>query len=282
MASFDPPQALDTTRAYDIVLESNQIGGTLAGLYTGSETLSGRIWAGEDQATVITPTVAWKSGVSGNPATIDKPILTMTVPASALTGVSAGVYLWQVTVDFSTEKIAYPGQPGTIRFIDGPGTGTAPAVYGTRKDLLDVAPWIEQLQGFDDTAGFADLRGQARVWLEDAIHVHSPFGLAGEQLVPTLGASYPGRSQWLIDALADGELLVTGRIKRIVSYYAAGLACLREMGKAGDGEPYERKGARLMGMAESMLAGTVVELDTDADGEGDVAIDLSYVPTIRG
>jgi hypothetical protein len=282
MATLDPPQVLDTTRAYRIYLESDQVGGSLAGLYSGSETLSGRIWSGEDQATVVTPTVVWDTDVADNPDGVDRPVLLMTVPASALTSVAAGTYLWQITVDFATEKIAYPAEPGTITFIDGPGSATAPAVYGTRKDLLDVAPWIEQLQAFSDTAGFADLRGQARVWLEDAIHAHSPFGLAGEQLVPTLGASYPGRSQWLIDALADGELLVTGRIKRIVSYYAAGLACLREIGKAGDGEPYERKGARLMGMAESMLAGTVVELDTDADGEGDVAIDLSYVPTIRG
>jgi hypothetical protein len=273
MATLDPPQVLDTTRAYRIYLESDQVGGSLAGLYTGSETLSGRIWSGEDQATVVTPTVVWDTDVADNPDGVDKPVLLMTVPASALTSVAAGTYLWQITVDFATEKIAYPAEPGTITFIDGPGSATAPAVYGTLKQLKDVCPWIEQVQGFADTAGFADARGLAREWADAFLLERVPA---------------PDRT-WVRTALAANQLLTTGpegkRIVRASSLYAAHLILMREPGREVGGSTYRE-------MAEEMLNGDeganalirrgVAWIDSDGDGVGDYAIRPGLVRLERG
>jgi hypothetical protein len=271
------PQTLDTTRDYLLTLSHPDEQQDLLGVFTGDEVMEGVIWAGEDQASAASFSAGWAGSIDGNPDAIGNPVVGMTVTAGAISSLSPGIYEFRVTIP-ATDTEIYRGQ---IDLRAGPGTATAPAVYASRKDLLDLVPWMEQLQGSSDMAGFVEQRALARSWLEDVIHAHAPRGFAGDQLVAPLGSAWLGRGQWLADELAADHLVVTNQIKRCVSYYAAGLVLMREPGTRGERE-YREIGATYLLAAESIAHTITVEIDTDADGVGDVAIDLSNVQVIRG
>jgi hypothetical protein len=248
------PQTLDSTRNYLLTLSHPNKLQNLIGVFTGDEAMEGTIWSGENQAAIASFAAGWDGSVVGNPNAIANPVVSMTVTAGAIASLSPGIYEFRVFIPATATQI-YRGQ---IEFEAGPGTGTAPKFYGTRKDMIDLVPWLEMIQGAGDISGFADQRQLARDWVDQRVLNAVPFD-----------------SGWVRDQLAADKLLLTGpegrRLVRAVSLYAAGLVLEREPGKQGE-KTYRDLGQEMKEDADSLLTAGVVWIDTDGDGVGDYGI----------
>lgn len=270
------PQSLNSTAVYPLTLKGrNRV--SLAGTFTGSETLAATIWAGDDLAGGITPTLAWDTSIAGNPASATEPVLLLTVPASILTSWSAGIFSYQCRANTTTELAR-----GTIQFTLAPGSGVAPKTYCSAEDLRRCCPWIDDLQHPGQQSGFAEERGQAREWVDQCLHAHdgrsaSLANWEGGWLVGDMGR----RSSWLQTQLDADKLMLRPEIVRANAYYAVSLVLRTQLGSR-EKTPYQSLAAEYRGMAEATLLTTVAELDTNADGEGDYAIPLNRLRVLRG
>ena len=240
--------------------------------YTGAESMTCQVWAGDDQAVALTPTVTWLSAPN---------LLQVSIDASTL---DEGDYQLRIR-DNADVDVAWH----TLRVLPAPGTADPEPVYGSVQDLYLHAPWVRDLAGEDDEAGFVEQRALARAWLDDTILRHyTPYG-TGPMVMLSDTAVYLGApgdvigpSQWLRDQLDDDALIVTTTIREAVARYAASVICSAQLGVARDGESYHQHALRLRAEAETILATLVVQLDTDSDDEPDLSIDLGRVAVLRG
>jgi hypothetical protein len=282
------PQTLDTTRDYLLTLSHPDERQSLAGVFTGDETMEGTIWAGEDQAELASFSAGWAGSIDGNPTSLPNPVVGMTVTAGAISSLSPGVYEFRVTIPETATEI-YRGQ---IDLRAGPGTATAPSTYCSVKALLDVAPEIANLQAVNDTAGFADQRQTARDMFDALLQSHYRAGGANTQTTLDhlldggtsfrTGANDATLQAWLDD---DRLVLTTPDGRMIVRWNALTTAWLilkREMG--GRGEEYRDRARSYKREADALAACITAEIDTTttADGVGDIYISLACHDTLRG
>jgi hypothetical protein len=140
--------------------------------YQLTDTLSCRVWVGDQEAAIVAPAVAWD-------ATNGPPYYQITLQYSDTQTVPVGLYSMQVIATrpgTSATAIVYDGQ---LEVLPAPGTGTAPHVYIQYQDLLPFAPAIASYQQhYRDTTGFAFQRAVARDWLDELCH-RNLRGMAG-------------------------------------------------------------------------------------------------------
>lgn len=242
-----------------VVTLRDAVGDALTSVYDGAETLAARVWPGDDRPVSFNPTVAWKVAASG---TID-----LSVTGAQTAGVDPGDYLLQIRL--TDGGSTYSAFESWLAIETAPGTGTTPTVYITRDDLLRYGRHVlSEIPDEYDQAGWIEQRARARSWFEQVLHAHDrgtiETGL-GWGVRSRVVNRDRGKNTWLVDALADNELLVTDEIKEVNACYAWSLILA--------GRPEEA--ARFRAMANELCKTIVAELDTDADGDGDYVIDLT-------
>jgi hypothetical protein len=273
------PQSLNTSTAYPLILRGRNRT-SLAGRFTGSETLAATLWAGDDQANAATVSAAWDTSIAGNPSTTAEATLLLTVSSSAISALVPGIYTYQVIADPSSAMLELAR--GQIQLVAGPGSATAIKVYCTAEDLRRACPWIDDLQHPGQQTGFAEERGQSREWTDQCLHAHdgrsaSLANWEGGWLVGDMGR----RSSWLQTQLDADTLMLRPEIVRANAYHAVSLVLRTQLGTR-EKTSYQTLAAEYRGMAEATLQTTVAELDTNADGEGDYAIPLNRLRVLRG
>jgi hypothetical protein len=273
------PQSLNTSTAYPLILRGRNRT-SLAGRFTGSETLSATLWAGDDQANAATVSAAWDTSISGNPSTTAEATLLLTVSSSAISALVPGIYTYQIIADPSTTKLELAR--GQIQLVAGPGSATAIKVYCTAEDLRRACPWIDDIQHSGQQTGFAEERGQAREWYDQCLHAHdgrsaSLANWEGGWLMGDQGR----RSSWLQTQLDADKLMLRPEVVRANAYYAVSLILRTQLGMK-EKTSYQTLAAEYRGSAEATILATVAELDTNADGEGDYVIPLNRLRVLRG
>lgn len=276
------PQALDSTRDYALDLSGPPSAPSLLGVFDGTESLRVRIWPGEDSPVAITLAAIWDPALAGNPASVVSPRVKLTVPTSALAGIDPGTYPIEGTVNPGTDDVPLLPPGSTITFTDAPGTAAATRVYCSAQDLRDACPWIDAVRLPSDLAGFLDAREAASLWFEDLLHRHARGpGSLGAEMGLRWYRRTGARNWWLQERLDAGNLLVRPEIKRACALHAVGVVLTSRIGAMND-TSYQVLGARYLGMADDLACTITAELDVNADGRGDYAIDLGWIDAMRG
>lgn len=256
--------------------------------YAGTETLAAKLWAGDSQTALATPSLAWASKDNGT--------VTLTLSA-ANTAQTAGVY--QIRCTITDGGTAYEFYRAWLRIADSPGSDTAPAVYCSFDDMLDLAGELsEALLEASDQAGYAEQRAKARQWTDrtviarakDTIELqaerHAPVVTSQEAEIttgvddgPEWGPSiYPDASvrdavDVIRDALAADQLILDAEVVEANAAYALALVYGRQAGQTAGGVSYQDLAGKWREHASRRMVAWVARFDTDSDGIADLEIE---------
>jgi hypothetical protein len=247
--------------AESLTLDVKDQNGDWITTYTGSESVSGVVWAGDDRASLFAPTVAWE-----NPFVSATPKIVISVSAIQ-SAQSPGRYRLRLTVAGVIRDV------GWIRITAAPGATAAPKVYCTFDEMrIYGGSWVDDLQTDADRVGFEEQRARARTLIDDQIISRATTGAFGS------GGDYVSRRATVKGYLDADGLSQTSQLKEIAARYALALIAGGQVGadKAG---VYAEQSAYQRWMAETMLRQFVALIDTDADGDIDIAVSLA--PWIR-
>jgi hypothetical protein len=295
------PQPLGTSRSYPRELSGVQ-GASLAGHFTGTETFLARIWPGGTYPTLATLTASWDATVAGNPATLARPILLITVPASAIAALEEGTYQYEVIADPGTvDELLDRGQ---IKLVDSAGATAVPRTYCSLRDMVAECAWIEDAEGLQDAraANFLRERASASRWLErqamarwsrameDQGSRHAAVA-ALAAIVPTSGidagpawgdSSIPDATHRAAEsafaALLDSAGLMVDAppdrdgLRRAAALYSLFEALDDQVGKDAAGSSFQAQAAKFRSRAVGMLRGVTLRVDSDADGVADFTL----------
>jgi len=248
--------------------------------FLAADLLTATLWAGDDRAVVATPAAAWDP-VQGPP---DYAIAFGPSDTSAL---EPGVYRVRVIATRGADS------PEVLRdsleVLPVPAAAVAAPVYCTMRDLETLCSWVGQYVNTDaDQTGFVEQRAMARQWMDSLILRATPRGgglnLVSRQDYWTWNSGGGGYGTGLANDSAmkgyldAGALVLAGaggaKVVRACACYALGLI----FGAQPDASARKDSG-RYMAMAQSEASTLVAELDTNADGVSEYAIDLSTTNT---
>lgn len=245
-------------------------------VFTGADTLVASVWPGDNITESFAPTMAWVVAASGT--------ATLTITGASTAALAAGVYRLSVWVTVSGAK--YLIHEGTLTLTAVAASGTQGTVYCTLDDMKREFAQVESIAGKSDQSGFREQRAEARAWYDSIILRH----YSGQQTIVSQTRFSVDNSPWqrtgledptIRGYLDDDMLLVTTQVKRANALYACSRICAAQITADGSNE-YHNLAARFLRQAENIVATTTAELDTDADGVGDIPIDLGSIDVLRG
>lgn len=270
-----PPysQILGTTEVHAFTIR-NRAQQAIIGVFTEDDVLSASVWRGDDQATLITPTVEWVDP--------DQGVVVLTITESMISGISPGTYRLQAFVTPQSDDHPRCFLDGAIRFEPTAGTAVPLPVYATSDDMEIYCPQVMKLQDLlVDQANFAQQRHRARTWFDRYVLDHynpqpgrsrrlindagDDFGPNDRLAPPPTGVSVPTKAE-LVQYLADDKLILTDDIRAVNAHHAASLVYLAQPGEYGD------KGGMHQSMASAARYRAVVEIDTNGLGTENIRI----------
>lgn len=276
MERLDPPVRQGTDAKWTVTLEDSS-GQPLTGVYTGIETLVLLVWPGSSRAALVLPysSAAWLSASAGT--------ITLTLDALDTASMAAGFY--ELAIDLVSSG---SGRVEVARYAAeitaSPGAGLAPPVYCTLDDCRKECPWILDAVIPDPNIpnNLEPQRGEARAWFDNLIQRHWRGGMSLGAEAGLLARRRSGqRNLWLQQQLDAGALMLTTAVTKANAYYALGLALRDLIGFRGK-TTYQDLSADYFALAEHQASTTTTELDTNADGTPDFAIDLGFMDVLRG
>lgn len=148
-------QVLGTTRSWQITARVNHQ--PIINTFVPGDALSAKVFAGDGQPTLFSPTVAWITPSAGT--------IKLTIAAAQLAGagITPGIYRIQVVVTPTSDAEPRAVLDGRIELTATSGSASAPTAYVSASELLDYAPTLETIQDREhDMEGFAEQRHLAR------------------------------------------------------------------------------------------------------------------------
>jgi len=260
---------------------TNPDGTVPTSIFTGSDVLTSKLWAGSNETPLLTPTATWISATNAQ-----YQIAIQNTDSSSL---AYGIYYLQAYATRAgspSRTTALLPRGTSLEIIASPATATPSPTYITIADLRKIAPWIDDLQVPDSHAGFDDPCADSRAWLDEMtlrnyrggnVSLLGYHGFALDAWYTGGGRRTSLTNRWLFTALASNQLLVTPRVRTVCAYYALSRICESMITKGG---MYAMLAARYRLEAESLLASTTVEIDVNGDGYGEVPINFSSTNTL--
>jgi hypothetical protein len=269
-------QPLGTDRTYAFTLRDEQ--GAVITDYLGTETLTCKIWSGQDQLVLASPTASWLVPADGT--------IAVTVSDADIADLDPGLYRMEGTIVSGATTTRF--FDGSINLTTSPGATSEPATYCSFADVLLYAPQIQNLQDAGvGLAGMLGERARARTWTnENCLDGYRPNYGRARRYVSADGTTAGPHLRWVTSgpngattptitdlraALTLGGLRVTEKVKEANAHMAAAIVYLNQPGKEN---PYHQQGAFHQATAMAMLREAVIEIDTDdpLDGDYDVRI----------
>jgi len=243
--------------------------------YIVTDVLTAKMWPGDTQMVVATPTVTWID------ATVARWKINF-VPADTATLI-AGVYPIRVIATRGAGIAELLRD--TVEITAVPGAGVAPVVYCTYEDMSAECNWLQQFQSeSEDQTGFAEQRQRARQWMDGIILRAAPSrGFVSTQTYWTWGGSTNGLAMdtTLAGYLSTNCLMLTtpqgSAIVRACACYAISLVL-----RAQQGKEMTELATYFLKRAYTECSMIVAEIDTNADGRAEYAIALSTTNTRYG
>jgi hypothetical protein len=278
--------ALELTQgtARDFPFQITNPDGTAASQFLNTDTLTASVWAGANEAALLTPAATW---LNAN-APAGQILISFQNTDSA--SLAIGEYYLQAYATRAgtpARTTALLPRGSSLTILAAPGaTFTARPTYITIAQVRRIAPWIDDLQVPDSNMGFDDQLADSRDWLDEMtlrnyrggnVSLLGYHGFALDAWYTGGGRRTSLTNRWLFTALQENQLLVTPRIINVCSYYALSRICENMITK---GAQYAMLAARFRLEAESLLASTTVEIDVNGDGFGEVPINFSSTNTL--
>ena len=237
---------------------------------SGSETLSATIWAGDDlAATSGAVTLAHDTPASG--------IVMATAVGAVTATMTPGFY--RLALEITLASTVYRFWTAWLELEDTAGAATAPPVYCTLQDMLDLGgSWLPALMMESGRSNFVAQRARARDWFDGVFLARCRDDVG---YIDLLGPFYPWMAPeqdnpTIRDYLAADKLIVTGDVKEACACKAIGFVC--ETAITGEpGDPWPARAARFHARARSLLLGLRPGIDTNADGEPDIVVNMSVM-----
>lgn len=228
--------------------------------FTGDETLSGSIWAGNDGPELAGIAGGWEDHETG--------VCRFSQAGSIVDALEQGrtynLRLILSATDGDGPR-TWPIHDGLIRILPSPGAGTDPTgpAYCTARDIDAEAPWTaDERAQFGPTAGWVDEIDKASRWVDSCILIRASTYRSRWYWQWDYERDYcPTPLEWEDDiraALADGRMQPDGRLKRATALYALHLIRSYAM-DAAVRQQYRRDAIR-------ELSGFWPRLDLDDDG----------------
>jgi len=128
--------------------------------FTDSDTLTTRVWMGDDLPTLLSPTTTWldSTGIAS---------YQITITGAQSTTLTEGIYRIQ-------SLVTHAGATGLIldarlQVSPAPGTTAAKLAFTNLSHLLDFCPWIESVQSDNEEFAFTRQQARATTKLIDAL-----------------------------------------------------------------------------------------------------------------
>jgi hypothetical protein len=258
------------------------------GQFMSSDTLLARLWQGDQETPVDTPTIIWLSATNAQ--------YQISFNNSDTASLPLGVYYVSATATRGGRSASLMPYGSTVTLKPAPGTGTPPPVYNTVADMRLLAGWIDQVNPPDSETGFLLQCAAARSWLDENILRNYRGGnveLLGYHGV-ALDAWFTGgtrrtslRNPFILDLLQQNALIVTDRTKRICAYYALSLVCESMLQHSTSAKQFMGLAARYRAEAHRLLSCYTAELningDLDAYGNliANIPINFTSTNTLR-
>ena len=274
--------------SYTVTLRDGN-GSPLTTTYAGTEAIAAKVWAGDDRASLVTPTVAWLSAADAT--------LALSMTAAQTDDLTPGTYV--MSVDITDGGEVYECFRSWLRVEAVAGIATAGTAYCMLDDMLEAAgDLVEDLQNRADVAGFAEQREEAARWTRKTIRTraevigrrhleqHSPVvtqtaieisdGLDdGPEWGPSIYPDTTLRTHLdLVTSWVDSGYLMQTEdddeaLRRANALYSVGLVYRRQHGESAKGETYRMMAARMFSEAIRLLASYTFRFDLDNDGTVD-------------
>ena len=261
---------------------ANPDGTTPTGIFLSTDVLTASIWAGSNEAPLLTPAVTWISATNAQ--------YQVSFQNTDSASLAIGEYYLQTYATRAgtpTRTTALLPRGTSLLILAAPGaTFTARPTYIAITDVRNIAPWIDDLQVPDSNMGFDNQLADARDWLDEMtlrnyrggnVSLLGYHGFALDAWYTGGGRRTSLTNRWLYAALQANQLLVKPRVVQVCAYYALSRICESMITKGG---MYAMLAARFRLEAESLLASTTVEIDVNGDGFGEVPINFSSTNTL--
>lgn len=235
-------QSKDTSADWSVRLETTD---GLSLVYTGSESVSAKLWAGDDQPG-IELSANWNTQESDFAANPKVCVVDVTIAKASVEALDSGIYRIRVYVAGRQAADTW------LKLDDAPGAGSAIKTYCSLRDLQTRFPAVEVLQSVTDQSGLAEVRGEARKWLDS--YVLSSWAVVS------------GLSRWTTQMetfLGDNRLLVDHRVKDAVCYKSLAIF----LGSKVEPE-YQKLSAKCAEAAMGCLSLCRVSIDISVAGDG--------------
>jgi hypothetical protein len=268
----------------DLPIQTTNRGGKSNPAYQPSDSFTAQLSRGQGQAVLFNPTVAFYTDGGTQTGYDQGQVLVALAAAQMATLEAGGTYLLEVWWTQQTSCVAR-----LAIFVEASaGTGTQTVVpYCSLQDVLDIAPWVRQIQDSDsDQEGFYAQRKQARDWMDEAIlnnYRGAYVGLFETHSTMAFAFGYAGwrrslgPSPSLVTYLQQNLLLVKPYIVRATAHWAAGLIGLSQI---GINPQQAQMGCYHRDTAEREMVAITAEVDLNADGVGELFINLGSTNTL--
>jgi hypothetical protein len=198
-------------------------GEPITGVYTGSEPLSARLWAGDDRAPEAAPEVVWEDPAAG--------LIALTLDTSPL---DRGIYKVEVLLAGS------PCWSGRLQVLAAPGEAPPPPAYATYDGMIRRGgEYLPTLQGEAAQAAYAEERHDAWLW------THRQVMARMQDERDRLGRGWRAipHGPELRSLLDAGALVMTPEIVEANEHYAVAMVLRRVVTRSGGNEPSVNFGA---------------------------------------
>lgn len=256
--------------------------------FLASDTLVTKVWYGNAQVSLLTPTTSWIDNVTAK--------FQVTFNDADTAAFLLGRYRIQTTVA-RAGRTAVP-LDGFLEITSIPGTDVRPLAFTKYSDILFYAPWIESLQTDEDEEAFINHQARStnhlidmlvQQWQPDAASMSSDSGgsmlLSGgsgvisspsnwlrQQLVPLVPGSVvpvnmPDRVSPVgtivnyVDATVSTALMLYPEVKEIVAKWVIADICEEQIGLGGGGKAYQDIASRFKREASSLYRTRSFEID---------------------
>lgn len=229
--------------------------------YAGTEGLRVRIWQGDDQTSLIEPSVTWQDAPNG----VAGFVLTGEQTASLA---PARYYLLAEVQEGGEWSEAITCW---LKITPAPGTALPLSSYCTLEDLERLCPRVDLEQAVGVQAGFAEARHQARQWIDSQLLKKDSRNRGFRGLLPEV------RTWLATDALMVDALVIEIAARKALSIIFA----TAYVPGAKDSEKLTNFGALQERKAETLFFNNAFELDTNGDGVADYWIECNKI-VMRG
>jgi hypothetical protein len=243
--------------------------------YSGAEPLTAKVWQGDDQTAL--------AGVVSLDFTDPLTGLT-TATISGIATASLAPQVLAVELDITVGSLILPYWQGFLALTPSAGLAAVPATYISYQDLMDAAgAWLPKLVSKTGQTSFLAERTTARSRFDKAVLArvrpaafdmgsYLASGYSSGQLLSDLD------DQYIKGLLAANSLIVSPDVKEANTYLALHLICEKQI-TWDEKDTFFTRSRYYFAKWDQVLASITAELDTNADGVGDLCINMGLIST---